>query len=217
MKGVSDTDVSGEEIILRVASEDPSAIGALRCVVLCCARAPARRQQAAARCFVEFDLFVKFCNLSIRSPFLLGISAFTTLSSHLNAVHQRESQVYLKQKILEKLRENRKKEIIVERYEAKLKEEQEQLAREVQRANEARQRSQGQREKQSSNERGSKVRSFAAIHPSPHSSITVVDFHCCSCHPLAVIGGQPAGEVLPRTTRRLLPAETRCPADSDVR
>jgi hypothetical protein len=82
-------------------------------------------------------------------------------------VHQRESQVYLKQKILEKLRENRKKEIIVERYEAKLKEEQEQLAREVQRANDARQRNQGQREKQS-NQRGSKVRSLRCnIHPSP--------------------------------------------------
>ena len=50
-----------------------------------------------------------------------------------------------------------------------------------------------------------------------HSNITLFDFHFDRCHPLAVIGGQPAGEVLPRTTRRLLPAETRCPADSDVR
>jgi hypothetical protein len=99
MKGMSDTDVSGEEIILRIASEDPSAI-----------------------------------------------------------IHQRETHVYLKQKILEKMREHRKKEIIVERYEAKLKQEQEQLAYEVQRANEARQRNQGQREKQSSNPRGGKVR-----------------------------------------------------------
>ena len=43
------------------------------------------------------------------------------------------------------MKEHRKKEIIVERYEAKLKEEHEQLAYEMQRANETRQRNQGQR------------------------------------------------------------------------
>lgn len=73
-------------------------------------------------------------------------------------VHQRESQVYLKSKILEQMKDHRKKEIIVERYEAKLKEEHEQLAYEMQRANETRQRNQGQRNRNSAGARASGVR-----------------------------------------------------------
>ena len=62
--------------------------------------------------------------------------------------------MYLKGKILEHMKETRKKEIIVERFEAKLKEESEMLAMEAQRANEMRQRQRGQRSKVSSRSRG---------------------------------------------------------------
>ncbi len=71
-----------------------------------------------------------------------------------NAVHQRDSQEYLKSQTLEQMKERRKKEIIVERYEAKLNQEAEMLAYQAQRASESRQRSQGQR---SRNPRGSGV------------------------------------------------------------
>jgi hypothetical protein len=75
-----------------------------------------------------------------------------------NTVHQRESQVYLKTKLLHQLKENRKKEMIVERYEAKLKEEQEMLALELQRANDTRSRNQSQRNRNAGGARGGGVR-----------------------------------------------------------
>jgi hypothetical protein len=83
----------------------------------------------------------------------------------MNAVHQRDSQEYLKSKTVEQMKERRKKEIIVERYEAKLKEEAEMLAYQAQRDSESRQRSHGQR---SRNPRGSGVccsRSFPPNQP----------------------------------------------------
>jgi hypothetical protein len=85
------------------------------------------------------------------------------------AVHQRQSQVYLKAKLLEQMKENRKKEIIVERYEAKLKEEHEMLEYELQRANETRQRNQFQRNKAPASGRGGGVRCPSArIFPECH-------------------------------------------------
>jgi hypothetical protein len=86
---------------------------------------------------------------SLRSAFYLLYDLWHTLFhcvlTSSAAVHQRESQEYLKTKIVEQMKERRKKEIIVERYEAKLKEEAEMLAYQAQRASESRQRSQGQR------------------------------------------------------------------------
>jgi hypothetical protein len=95
----------------------------------------------------------------------------------LLAVHQRESQVYLKSKILEQMKEHRKKEIIVERYEAKLKEEHEQLAYEMQRANETRQRNQGQRNRNSGAARAGGVR----FCPNLFISFYFILFYLCIC------------------------------------
>jgi hypothetical protein len=112
--------------------------------------------------------------------------------------------VYLKQKLLERLREHRKKEIIVERYEAKLKEEQEQLAYEVQRANEARQRNLGQREKQSSSHRGGRVSSFLLLLYVLSALSNFYDSRCSSCRLPAAMGPQSVGEQPPQTMLRLL-------------
>jgi hypothetical protein len=143
LKGMSDTDVSSEEIILRVASEDPSAISAFH------TRACAVHFASAS---VLFHL--KCCALQF----------FDNV-----AVHQRQSQVYLKAKLLEQMKENRKKEIIVERYEAKLKEEHEMLEYELQRANETRQRNQVQRNRAPASGRGGGVRCLSArIFPECH-------------------------------------------------
>jgi len=61
--------------------------------------------------------------------------------------------VYLRAKTFEHMKETRKKELIVERFEAKLKQEAEMLALEAQRASETRQRQRDQRTRGSANAR----------------------------------------------------------------